>query len=845
MRRGFASFGYWIALSVLLLGAVSVGQSQQALVKVICDRDEQEIYLDEEFKTTCDTGEPVRIIVASGEHVVEAKRANEDGSYFYFKKKFKIGAGVQKNIEVKSKISYTPAYYKNKCENGSIHGCFSYLHSVEKDESDYWETARLKYFELLCQKGSVRGCAYLYSVGKASPDEFRKAADRRFARLYTKLPGSAAAGDVGSELLKYKVYLVDPQTYMFDVDPYGNAKDEKTTDKALSEFLSTFVLSGVYYAPVALYLNEEEDRAYYLLEAEGMPEIEMKGLPEGDVRSGQAPASLSISLPTGETSQAKVVTDAEGKLEAYETALIAASLKGGVGKELLNQPHEVVLKGVGDAVLMRRENVLFDKLAIYSEDYLYERATSTKNEAFLRAYLQLYPNGKYAQELERVLDELYWARCTTAEGCRAYLELAEKEPWAKHKQEAYQKLDELYWAQCTTAEGCLHYLAEFPSGPRAKEAKTRFTDYLCRAGSVRACLVAMGQVDLERLRAALAQALGLVGWQGVARHEFSDVVSPPTFSPDGRYLAAVSGDGTLRVYRTSDWREVARHEFGDTVYPPTFSPDGRYLAAVSGDGTLRVYRVSDWREVARHEFGDTVYPPTFSPDGRYLAAGSRDGTLRVYRASGWEEVARYKFGYWVYSPTFSSDGGYLAAGSLDGTLRVYRVSDWREAARYEFGDTVYSPTFSPNGGYLAAGSKDGTLRVYRVPPNLEGSTVYVASRALSARVGGLALAPLALVTAGQESYYLVEVVNESLQPVELKGALTMGLSDSRGAPIAGGIPSVGSGIKLEPSRYAYVAFKLPNEAAAKVRQRIHNVKFTLPDGREVEVKYVIFSKELR
>ena len=73
MRRAVTKVNYWIVAVVFLLGATGVAQAQQSLVKVICDRSGQEIYLDGEFKTTCDVGEPVRLIVAPGEHVVEAK----------------------------------------------------------------------------------------------------------------------------------------------------------------------------------------------------------------------------------------------------------------------------------------------------------------------------------------------------------------------------------------------------------------------------------------------------------------------------------------------------------------------------------------------------------------------------------------------------------------------------------------------------------------------------------------------------------------------------------------------------------------------------------------------------
>ena len=68
-----------------------------------------------------------------------------------------------------------------------------------------------------------------------------------------------------------------------------------------------------------------------------------------------------------------------------------------------------------------------------------------------------------------------------------------------------------------------------------------------------------------------------------------------------------------------------------------FSPDGRTLAAGSGDGTVWLWNLTDPAHPAR--LGQPLAGPTdylvstsvvFSPDGRTLAAGNGDGTVWLW-----------------------------------------------------------------------------------------------------------------------------------------------------------------------------------------------------------------------
>jgi RNA polymerase sigma factor (sigma-70 family) len=189
-------------------------------------------------------------------------------------------------------------------------------------------------------------------------------------------------------------------------------------------------------------------------------------------------------------------------------------------------------------------------------------------------------------------------------------------------------------------------------------------------------------------------------------------------SPDGRWLATASTDGSARGdYDVRLW-EVATGRLAHRIPPRrgsasaiAFSPDSTELAIVGGEpgrpndrGEVSLVDVRTGREKRSFEgHQDRVYCVAFSPDGRSLATGSQDKTLRLWEIASGKERHRF-VGHLdcVKSVAFTPDGLFLAASSTDAPVYVWDIygtngkadpapAKWSAADRQRLWDDLTSP----------------------------------------------------------------------------------------------------------------------------------------------------------
>lgn len=191
------------------------------------------------------------------------------------------------------------------------------------------------------------------------------------------------------------------------------------------------------------------------------------------------------------------------------------------------------------------------------------------------------------------------------------------------------------------------------------------------------------------------------------------------FSADGD-IVAINPDGSGRVRLTSTDDEIESN--------PAWSPDGRRVAFVRGDGSVYVMN-ADGSAIKRvTEPRPEVEAPAWSPDGRRLAFGAAAGSaFAIYvvnvDGTGLRRVFQVKTG-WVGDPDWSPDAKRLAVArdptEHGGETDIYVMSADGSAARRvtrTHGDEG-APDWSRDGKRILFGA--GGRGIFTIRPSGKG-----------------------------------------------------------------------------------------------------------------------------
>ncbi|WP_433623975.1 TIR domain-containing protein [Nocardia sp. CA-120079] len=212
--------------------------------------------------------------------------------------------------------------------------------------------------------------------------------------------------------------------------------------------------------------------------------------------------------------------------------------------------------------------------------------------------------------------------------------------------------------------------------------------------------------------------------------------NPNGVSLDGRFVAMVSEDNTIRVWDSATRQPIGQPMTGSVGWVGSnaaVSSGGHRVAAVDHEATLRLWDAETGRQIGSPLTGHegSVTALAFSPDGRRLASAGRDNTVRLWDASNGARLGeplrggdpRMREADGVRSVAFSPDGHTVAAGgstvglgaflSAGSPLRLWNADTGAAIGTPVFGNygDIWSVAFSPDGGRIVTGGTDKTVRL--------------------------------------------------------------------------------------------------------------------------------------
>ncbi|MBD2481481.1 AAA family ATPase [Planktothrix sp. FACHB-1365] len=193
------------------------------------------------------------------------------------------------------------------------------------------------------------------------------------------------------------------------------------------------------------------------------------------------------------------------------------------------------------------------------------------------------------------------------------------------------------------------------------------------------------------------------------------------FSPNGKFIATVGQDQTLKLWSRRGQLLKTLKGDGSRVYGVHFSPDSKLLATSSDDKNIYLWTVEGTLLKQWQGHGDKVTNVRFSPDGKILASSSYDKTVKLWNIDRIPLKTLTGHQHRVLGVSFSPNGEIFASASQDKTVKLWSRTGALLTTLTGHQDRVATVSFSPDGELLATASYDHRVKLWKLSDDTENS----------------------------------------------------------------------------------------------------------------------------
>jgi len=226
-------------------------------------------------------------------------------------------------------------------------------------------------------------------------------------------------------------------------------------------------------------------------------------------------------------------------------------------------------------------------------------------------------------------------------------------------------------------------------------------------------------------------------------------------SPNNRWLASASQDGTVKVWDTETHTTIQTISPNSDITSIAFLPDNNTLLLGAQDGTLQQWQngsllqtisghtdgiakiivtvdglqaitvgadniIHQWQladgalQQSLTDFSQPMVTVDLSLDGQFVVGGDDQGWVYVWQRSDKTLVHQFKHSARLSTVRFSPDSSVIASAGFDGTVQLWRTSDGLALLTIPQTSGVSRFAFSPQGDQFVVGLDDGTAQIWRI-----------------------------------------------------------------------------------------------------------------------------------